>query len=113
MNDEIRTDGPDGQESEGRSLLVLYGSETGHSQEISEEIGDAAERMRIQVVVEQMNDVSLVSNPSIVCSFDQFQTILTKHHRKPWHITRLWFLLHLLLDKAICLPMPTPSGRAY
>lgn len=46
---------------EGRSLLVLYGSETGHSQEIAEEIGETAQRLRFKVSIEPMNDVSLVS----------------------------------------------------
>lgn len=50
-----------GQELRGRSLLVLYGTETGHSKEIAEEIVEAAERLRFQTSIEQMNDVSLVS----------------------------------------------------
>lgn len=50
-----------GKEVGDRSLLVLYGTETGHSQEIAQEIGDAAERLRFRTTVEQMNDVSLVS----------------------------------------------------
>lgn len=49
-----------GKEVKDRSLLVLYGTETGHSQEIAHEIGDAAERLRFRTMVEQMNDVSLV-----------------------------------------------------
>lgn len=54
---------PSGQELEGRSLLVLYGTETGHSKEIAEEIVEAAERLRFRTSIEQMNDVSLVSHP--------------------------------------------------
>lgn len=46
---------------EGRSLLVLYGSETGHGQEIAEEIGETAQRLRFKVSIEPMNEVSLVS----------------------------------------------------
>lgn len=44
-----------------RSVLVLYGSETGHSEEIAREIGDTAERLRLEASVEEMNDVALVS----------------------------------------------------
>lgn len=58
---EERTGQLSGQELKGRSLLVLYGTETGHSKEIAEEIVEAAERLRFQTSVEQMNDVSLVS----------------------------------------------------
>lgn len=67
MEAEERKEQQHGQEQEAeqwleaRSLLVLYGTETGHSQEIAEEIGEVAERMRFRTAVEQMNDVSLVS----------------------------------------------------
>ncbi|ROW05510.1 hypothetical protein VSDG_00057 [Cytospora chrysosperma] len=47
---------PDGS---NRSLLVLYGTETGNSQEIAQEIGRAAERLRFQTDIEEMNDVPL------------------------------------------------------
>lgn len=50
---------PDGS---NRSLLVLYGTETGNSQEIAQEIGRAAERLRFQTDIEEMNDVPLVSS---------------------------------------------------
>lgn len=62
MEAEERTGQSDWKGLEGRSLLVMYGTETGHSQEIAEEIGEAAERLRFQTSVEPMNDVSLVSN---------------------------------------------------
>lgn len=52
---------PNGQELVDRSLLILYGTESGHSQEIAQEISDGAERLRFRTTVEQMNDVSLVS----------------------------------------------------
>lgn len=48
-------------ETNGRKLLVLYGTETGHSQEVAEEIADAAERLRFSTSISPMNDVSLVS----------------------------------------------------
>lgn len=61
---------------EGRSLLILYGSENGHSQEIAEEMGDVGERLRFQVEVAQMDDVSLVSSNSL--SFTQAQQLANK-----------------------------------
>lgn len=60
---EERTGQPGGQELKERSLLVLYGTETGHSKEIAEEIVEAAERLRFKTSIEQMNNVSLVSLP--------------------------------------------------
>lgn len=62
MEAEERPDGPNREEALGhRSLLVLYGTETGNSQEIAQEIGRAAERLRFQTDIEEMNDVPLVS----------------------------------------------------
>lgn len=62
MEGAERTGQDNGGGFEDRSLLVIYGTETGHSQEIAEEIGDAAARLRFRTTIEQMNDVSLVSN---------------------------------------------------
>lgn len=61
MEAEERTDGAGEEVLENRSLLVLYGTETGKSQEIAQEIGRAAEGLRFQTQVEEMNDVPLVS----------------------------------------------------
>lgn len=77
MEAEERTDGTGGEVAEGnRSMLILYGTETGKSQEIAQEIGRAAEGLRFQTQVEEMNDVPLVSstNPP------------PPHHTTPkWH----------------------------
>lgn len=63
MEAEERPDGSNREEILGnRSLLVLYGTETGNSQEIAQEIGRAAERLRFQTDIEEMNDVPLVSS---------------------------------------------------
>lgn len=62
MEAEERTDGAGEEVIENRSLLVLYGTETGKSQEIAQEIGRAAEGLRFQTQVEEMNDVPLVSS---------------------------------------------------
>lgn len=44
-----------------RSMLILYGTETGHSQEIAEELADMALRLRFELSLEEMNGVDLVS----------------------------------------------------
>ena len=44
-----------------RSLLILYGTETGHSQEIAEELADMAIRLRFETSLEEMDGVELVS----------------------------------------------------
>lgn len=63
MEAEERTAGIGGEVADGnRSMLVLYGTETGKSQEIAQEIGRAAEGLRFQTQVEEMNDVPLVSS---------------------------------------------------
>jgi len=52
---------PHGQSTSQRpSILVLYGSETGNSQDIAEEIGRSAERFRFETSVEELDAVQLV-----------------------------------------------------
>ncbi|KAK2055448.1 flavodoxin [Colletotrichum caudatum] len=43
----------------GRSMLILYGSETGNSQDIAEEIGRDAQRLHFETRVDEMNGVQL------------------------------------------------------
>lgn len=118
MKDEEQAVKPLGQELEGRSLLVLYGTETGHSKEIAEEIVEAAERLRFQASIQQMNDVSLVSHHEQVFPGSQrrFDTclILTifNNNRKKWSSTPSQSLLPPQQARAMCLPMPACSGRA-
>ncbi|KAI3402237.1 hypothetical protein diail_166 [Diaporthe ilicicola] len=64
MEAEEGTDGTGGEVAEKRSLLVLYGTETGKSQEVAQEIGRAAEGLRFQTQVEEMNDVPLGDLPA-------------------------------------------------
>ncbi|PSR80632.1 hypothetical protein BD289DRAFT_373696 [Coniella lustricola] len=70
------------------SLLVLYGTETGHSQEIAEEISDCAERLRIPICLEQMNDVSL--NVLLQSSLAVFVTSTTGQGDMPNNATAFW-----------------------
>lgn len=44
----------------GRSMLVLYGSETGNAQDIAEEIGRNAQRLHFKTKVDEMNGAQLV-----------------------------------------------------
>ncbi|EFQ27703.1 flavodoxin [Colletotrichum graminicola] len=43
----------------GRSMLILYGSETGNSQDIAEEIGRDAQRLHFETRVDEMNGAQL------------------------------------------------------
>ncbi|KAI5868432.1 riboflavin synthase domain-like protein [Durotheca rogersii] len=46
---------------EDRRMLILYGSETGNSQDLAEDLGRLAERLHFQVLVGEMNDVELTT----------------------------------------------------
>lgn len=43
-----------------RRALVLYGSETGNAQDVAEELGRLAERLRFDTDVVELNAVTLV-----------------------------------------------------
>lgn len=43
-----------------RSALILYGSETGNSQDVAEELGRVAERLHFKTWVTEMDAVELV-----------------------------------------------------
>lgn len=43
-----------------RSALVLYGSETGSAQDVAEEMGRIAERLRFDTEVAELNAINLV-----------------------------------------------------
>lgn len=44
----------------GRRMAILYGTETGNSEDIAHELGDMAERLHFQTAVDEMNSFSLV-----------------------------------------------------
>lgn len=56
-----------------RSVLVLYGSETGNAQEIAEELGRTFQRLHFRSTVEEMNAVALVC---LVPSKVRFQALM-------------------------------------
>lgn len=45
---------------EGRTMAVLYGSETGSAEDIAVELGAMAERLRFQTTVDEMDSFKLV-----------------------------------------------------
>lgn len=45
---------------ERRKMLILYGSETGNSEESASDIEHMARRLHFQTLLEEMNDVELV-----------------------------------------------------
>lgn len=48
------------QQEQARRALVVYGSETGNAQDVAEEMGRVAERLRFDTEVAELNAVSLV-----------------------------------------------------
>lgn len=44
-----------------KSVLVLYGSETGNAQDMAEELGKLCSRLHFDTEVEELNNVDLVS----------------------------------------------------
>lgn len=53
---------------QGRSMVILYGTETGSSEEIARELGEMAERLHFKTVVDEMNSFSLVRWPPVSLS---------------------------------------------
>jgi len=53
------TDAPEGQRHD-RNALILYGSETGNSQDAAEELGRIAERLHFVTRVTEMDLVKIV-----------------------------------------------------
>ena len=50
----------------GRSMAILYGTETGNSEDIAHELADMAERLHFQTTVDEMNSFSLVCGLAVV-----------------------------------------------
>jgi flavodoxin len=51
----------------GRRALVLYGSETGNAQDVAEELGRIAERLRFDTEVAELNAINLVRQEHFRC----------------------------------------------
>lgn len=50
-----------------RTILILFGSETGNAQDMAEETGRVCQRLHFKSRVEELNNVDLV-RPSSACS---------------------------------------------
>lgn len=55
--------------SQPRTALVLYGSETGNSQDVAEEIGRLTERLRFVTTVIDLDSIELVCIVSFITMF--------------------------------------------
>lgn len=119
MEAEERTNGTGEGVAENRSMLVLYGTETGKSQEIAQEIGRAAEGLRFQTQVEEMNDVPLVSSTThhhrtkVAPKRAKVNFVDGIASRKSYHSVLLLCLSLRPLGKETYRPTPPPSGRAF
>ena len=51
------------QPGQDRSALILYGSETGNSQDVAEEVGRLCERLRFSTNVSELDSIDIVCIP--------------------------------------------------
>ncbi|KAK5657741.1 hypothetical protein OQA88_2814 [Cercophora sp. LCS_1] len=84
---------PDGQTAqpvviEGRSMIILYGSETGNSEEIAVELGKMAQRHHFQTVVEEMDSFKLTA--LLRYSLAIFVTATTGQGDLPKNASKFW-----------------------
>lgn len=59
-HDSINTE-DEATQLENRRMLILYGSETGNSQDLAGDLERLVERLHFKTMVCEMNDVELVS----------------------------------------------------
>lgn len=50
----------DEDQQSDRSAIIIYGSETGNSQEVAEELGRLAERLHFSTHVAELNEIKAV-----------------------------------------------------
>ncbi|KAK0627242.1 hypothetical protein B0T14DRAFT_424140 [Immersiella caudata] len=72
----------------GRSMIILYGSETGNGEEISGELGKMAQRLHFQVVVGEMDSFKL--SDLLRFSLAIFVTSVTGQGDMPKNTTKFW-----------------------
>lgn len=60
-SEDNQDDGDKAAKVEDRRMLVLYGSETGNSQDLAGDLERLGERLHFRTFVCEMNDVELVS----------------------------------------------------
>ncbi|KAK0636902.1 hypothetical protein B0T17DRAFT_485500 [Bombardia bombarda] len=109
---EVQESGQDGESQpqpqpqpvaiEGRTMMVLYGSETGNAEEIAMELVKMARRLHFQTVVDEMDSFKLTDllRYSVVI----FVTSTTGQGDMPRNTTKFWRnLLREKLSKTNCL----------
>ncbi|KAK4230098.1 NADPH-dependent diflavin oxidoreductase 1 [Podospora fimiseda] len=72
----------------GRSLIVLYGSETGNAQDIAIELGQMAQRLHFQTTVDEMDDFKL--SDLLRASLVIFVTSTTGQGDMPKNTLKFW-----------------------
>ncbi|KAK4448087.1 hypothetical protein QBC34DRAFT_408110 [Podospora aff. communis PSN243] len=72
----------------GRSMIVMYGSETGNGEEIAGELGKMAQRLHFQVVVDEMDSFKL--SDLLRFSLAIFVTSVTGQGDMPKNTTKFW-----------------------
>ncbi|KAK3353504.1 hypothetical protein B0T25DRAFT_454861 [Lasiosphaeria hispida] len=71
-----------------RSMVILYGSETGNSEEIAHELGKMAERLHFRIVVDEMDSFKLTD--LLRFSLAIFVTSTTGQGDMPKNTTKFW-----------------------
>jgi sulfite reductase alpha subunit-like flavoprotein len=59
-----------------RTALILYGSETGNSQDVAEDLGRLAQRLHFVTRVWEMDEVDLVCLPSLAITTSHIQMLM-------------------------------------
>ncbi|KAK0643650.1 hypothetical protein B0T16DRAFT_355339 [Cercophora newfieldiana] len=72
----------------GRSMIILYGSETGNGEEIAQELGKMAQRLHFQTVVDEMDSFKL--SDLLRFSLAIFVTSTTGQGDMPKKTTKFW-----------------------
>ncbi|GAB1319091.1 NAPDH-dependent diflavin reductase [Madurella fahalii] len=73
---------------EGRSMVVLYGTETGNAEEIAVELGQMAERLRFETTVDEMDSFKLADLLRV--SLVVFVTSTTGQGDMPKNTCKFW-----------------------
>lgn len=90
-----------------RRALVVYGSETGNAQDVAEEMGRIAERLRFDTDVAELNAISLVGQWSRRC----VQRAAVDAGRNNCYTTRSFSSQSPPRARAICRPTAKSSGK--
>jgi len=73
---------------DGRTMAILYGSETGNAEEVAKELGKMAERLHFQTSVGEMDSFKL--GDVLKSTLAIFVTSTTGQGDMPQNTTRFW-----------------------